>query len=347
MADETEVLDSPETDVETEGRARDENGRFVSKDSLGEKLAEFGIPDDDPEPAPEETKDEPSDTPDEPKDEPDADVDSDDAEPEGDSTEDDTDSKPVELTENQRRTAQEFGYSDEDLASWGDEVPAMLDKMSTKYGQQMSKLGRLKQEMVKPKEQDEEKPSPDALEHIVEADFEDDETWTAKLNKWSDKITSLSAEVMGLTADRDSRRQVEQATEMDGFFASLVNEKGETDFPQYGTGTMKSLSEDSPEATARNELWAHAQATKAGYAISGDPISNTRALEMAHNHFGREQLDKVAKRKLTEKRKARHKGAVPRASGTKAIASGSDPDSASDAAFDAWEQKTGIKIPAK
>lgn len=218
-----------------------------------------------------------------------------------------------ELTDRQRATAKQMGISEERLAALGEDAGEFLDELGSRWSKEMSKLGRRLQAKADTGKEEAGKNQTASSDLPELADFtEDDDEFEGQLKKLNLVISHVRGMHERLTAiEADFAVREERATEeeCDRFFGGLLTEEGKPkDYPQYGTGSLADLSDDSPEAAARLELMEEAGFIRQGFEANGRPISMGESLERALSFLGRDNLKTAERRKARDAaRKARER----------------------------------------
>mgnify|MGYP001585153618 CR=1 FL=1 len=349
MADEKETVDESTTQTASDRTPRatpTSDKAPPPRDELGRFFAEHGMDDEgESEPAAGEGKDDDG-TDDEvdpakPK--------KPDAKKTAKDDEDDS-QEETQLTDRQKRACRDLGYSDDEMAGLTPTEVRGIEEAAKRLSRKMSELGRAKAPAKDPIDDgsggdlhgetgEEDRPpariDPQTLESL---DFEitEDDVYSGDL------VPKLNAVLGHFKAAREEAMSAER----DKYFLSLST--GENPVaPEFGDKPMSAYDDDAPEAALRNQLWLEAKATKAGFASIGKRITDREALERAFDHYGREQLDKAAERKVKNKMASRRRQAVPTAASSRRPAEGQTADDKFNRAIDDWERKHDIEVPEK
>lgn len=220
------------------------------------------------------------------------------------------------LSDRQIRYAKEMGYTDDEIS----QVDGLsIEIAHRKYSQQMSKLGKQQQ-----------------ISDLELSDDETVETFLPKMKTLLDQVKTISSRM-----DREEREKTVNV--IDTFFNDLVKDNNSLT-EVFGNGKMTSLSSDSLQATARNEVLEEAKAIKAGYEKMGKNISFPDALERAYYSTQRQN---VLKNKNNAKpiNKIKVKSQLkPQLRGNNIRPSATTEDARVKEMFQQWEENSGEKL---
>jgi len=217
------------------------------------------------------------------------------------------------LTNLQKEAARQLGYEPEEIANLTDAEIEAIERAGRRLRKKLSELGQIQQEMTQ-----KEQPSKEGEQAVEKITFtEDDLTLDTdvgleKLNKLAEQVHAINSslqEIQQAASQAEDRAIIETC---DKFFASLDPEV----YPQFGTGTLESLDEDSPEYQARLELLKKADALAIGYEQSGEEVpSQEQLLEEALSIVAANQKVNAAKREVRKKVEQRSKQRIGRPGG--------------------------------
>jgi hypothetical protein len=356
MADaDTATVDAP--------KGADDKAKPREPDALDKKLEDLNIP---PDPEPTEPEGDP-------KKKPDADPDSaatapddaakkdDGAAPKPDDAVPDPDaSDGPKLTEQQQAAVKRMGLSDELVEAWGDRAGEFIDELGDTHSRQMGKIGnRMRQQLEQARkdaaaESDSGDTPPEGhakpeqtttgeIEQITEEDLYEPGQAVAKLNAAFSKVNALLREALTSRDDRETDQERADHEEAERFFASLVDDKGKTDFPEFGTGPTSRMLDGSPEKIARGGHEDDGHKIRLAYELGGEPMTLTEAMQIALDHKGRDRLDKAAQDALRKEIAKRKKGTVVRPGGGRR-APADTADAKADREFDEFARTHGGKV---
>lgn len=234
-----------------------------------------------------------------------------------------TDDKTVELTKMQVEAAKQLDMSDDEVSELGANAGVVLDKAGMKIRQKISELGLIQQKLnnqAKDAGKKADTPAGDGSDTEAEIIFSDDGLLddidgAAKLNQMVESITSLRGDIAALQKAAANAEDREIVATCDRFFDGLDQE----DYPQFGKGLLRSLTEDSDEYKARRELAKKAEILEIGYqSISGYAPPMEQLLNEALTIVAAEQMKAAARRETTDKITARSKQRIGRPGGRQA-----------------------------
>ena len=229
-------------------------------------------------------------------------------------SEEESQSTVERLTNLQKEAARQLGYEPEELASLTDAEIEAIERAGRRLRKKLSELGQIQQELTQ-KEQPSDEGEQQAAEKITFTEDDltlDTDVGLEKLNKLAEQVHELRSSLQELqeaASEAEDRAIIETC---DKFFASLDPEI----YPQFGTGPLESLDEDSPEYQARLELLKKADALAAGYEQLGEEVpSQEQLLEEALSIVAANQKVDAAKREVRKKVEQRSRQRIGRPGG--------------------------------